>query len=280
MAGKFEVIVGLVDKADKGAGVTNSGALLVDQFNTDKSGFSLVNQGAQTGVTVIAAVTSVVQLTTGFVPLLNMHTNAVAGTMMFLKITAQYKSDQEFNQGDVVSLVGNVAGVAAGVTLLVAGAGLATTGFVAVGVVTSLYSVVSSDAINKLFNVTVLPIWDKYFKSAPDATFPAYWIAPDLKLVPLTQIIASYADRIAANHWDPATHAVTLSSVTRDEYGSNGSGAAGEVNYGGGGGAPPLVIPTPDYPVGNIDISIESIGGKPVSQDSYGCCTGSQDGYY
>lgn len=278
MTGKVEIIVGLVDKADRGVAGVNATTSLIDQYNTDKSGFALVNQNAQTGVAAIAAVTSIVQLTKGLVPFVNLSTNALAGTMVFLKITAQYKDNQTFDTGDVVSLVGNVAGVAAGFTLLVAGPAAAGV-FAAVGVVATVYGIASSNTLNNLFNSTVLPIWNQYFKATPDALYPERWIAPNLTLVSLADIIALHGNRIAVSHWDPATNAVTISSVLRDDAESAGAGHGGGIIYGGGAVSPPVTVPIPDYPIGTIDISIESINGVST-QDNYGCCSGSQDGYY
>ena len=114
MSGKVELFVGYVDKGVvAGAGGTS----VVDQFDSDKSGFALVNQGAQTAA-VIAGVTSIVKLTDGFVPFLNIATHTLAGTITFLKISAEYKTNQTFQDGDVINLVGNVAGVLGGMTLL------------------------------------------------------------------------------------------------------------------------------------------------------------------
>ncbi|MGF6591609.1 hypothetical protein [Pseudomonas sp. 2835] len=48
MTGKVEIIVGLVDKADRGVAGVNATTSLIDQYNTDKSGFALVNENAQT----------------------------------------------------------------------------------------------------------------------------------------------------------------------------------------------------------------------------------------
>ncbi|WP_422417109.1 hypothetical protein [Pseudomonas sp. GZD-222] len=275
MAGKVEIFVGLVGKADKNVGIANAGTSVIDQYTTDKKGFELVNQSAQTGVSVVATVTSIVQLTKGFVPFLNIQTNALAGTMMFLKITAEYKGNTKFKTGDAVSLVGNVAGIAAGITLLVAGPGLAASAFVAAGVVTSLYGIFTSEAVTNFFNSTVLPVWNQNFKNKPSATYPDYWVAPDLKLVPLAEIIARYGNQVAVSHWDPRVNTVKVSRGLR------GGGASGSVpggSYAGGSVMPPLVIPRPERPSENIDIFIESINGQP--QDGYGCCSGSQDGYH
>jgi len=276
MAGKVEIIVGLVEKADKHVGYASAGTSLIDQYNTDKKGFELVNQSTQSGAAAVATVTSIVQLTKGFVPFLNVQTNAVAGTVVFLKITADYKRGQ-FNAGDVVSLVGNVAGVAAGFTFLVAGA-TAASGFVAVAVVASLAGIVTSEAMKNLLNSTVLPVWNNYFKDKPSATYPDYWVAPDLKLVPLSEIIARYGKKIAVNHWDPRTQTVKLSSAVGVSTVPSGAGQGGGGRFGGGVVFPPSTNPTP-RPLDEIEIFIESINGKPV-QDSYGCVSGSQDGYH
>lgn len=279
MTGKVEIIVGLVDKADKSATGLNAATSLVDLYNTDKGGFVLVNQSAQTGVAVVAAVTSIVQLTKGLVPFVNLSTNTVAGTMVFLKITAEYRQEGTFKTSDVVSLVGNVAGVVAGFTLL-AGAAPAASLFAAVGIGASVYGIVTSGALKKLFDSTILPVWNQYFKTTPEAVYLEHWVAPDLTLVTLADIIALHGNRIAVNHWDPTTNEVTLSSTSLggDELYGPGQGSSGVV-YGGGGVTPPLVTPQPEYPIGRVDISIESINGVST-QDSYGCCTGSQDGYY
>lgn len=279
MAGKFDVIVGVVDKASDGVGHVNAGASLVDQFNTDKSGFSLVSQSAQTGIAVTAAVTSVVELTKGFVPFLSIPTNTLAGTIVFLKISAEYKSDGTFQLGDVVSLIGNVAGVAAGITLLTAGAGVAAAGFVAVGVSASLYSVVTSNAASNLFNSMLGPVIDRYFKSTPDARYPDYWLAPDLQLVPFEQITGIYSGNVAVAHWTPGSDSVSLSRAQfiPDPEPGAGAGAGGGVYYGGG-GTIPQIIQLPEGPIARVDIGPLEFPGS--SQDGYGCCSGSQDGYF
>ena len=47
MARTIEIILGYVDKP---VGAAAAGASLVDQYNSDKTGFALVNQSAQTGL--------------------------------------------------------------------------------------------------------------------------------------------------------------------------------------------------------------------------------------
>lgn len=278
MAGKIEIIVGLVDKTDKGVGGTYASTSLIDQYHTNKNGFELVSQSSQTGVAVVAAVTSIVQLTKGFVPFLNVQTNAVAGTMVFLKITAQYKEKGTFDEGDLVSLVGNVTGVVAGITLLV-GSGSAASVFIAAGVGASVYGIVKSQAMSNLFNSMVLPIWNQYFRDTPNVSYQDYWVAPDLKLVPLAEIIATYRNQIAVSHWDPRVDSVTLSSGSYHDDVTSDTGLGGDVIQGGGIPFPPLTIPKPERPIENIEISIESINGQST-QDGYGCVSGTQDGYH
>ncbi|WP_323115184.1 hypothetical protein [Pseudomonas guariconensis] len=77
--------------------------------NSDKQGFALVNQSAQTGAAV-ANVTSIVKLTAGLTPFLNLQTNTFAATIVLLKITAKYREDKGFDTGEVISLVGNLVG--------------------------------------------------------------------------------------------------------------------------------------------------------------------------
>ncbi|WP_428626265.1 hypothetical protein [Pseudomonas kermanshahensis] len=69
---------------------------------------------------------------------------------MLLKITAQYRTDQTFENGDVLSLVVNVAGIVGGITLL-AGAGSVAGVFTAVGVGANALGMLNSDVANNLY---------------------------------------------------------------------------------------------------------------------------------
>lgn len=278
MAGKIDIIVGVVDKTSNGVGQINAGTSLVDQYNTDKTGFSLVNQSAQTGVAVIAAVTSVVELTKGMVPFLSIPTNTLAGTVTFLKISAEYKATQTFQSGDVISLVGNVVGVAAGFTLLAAGAGAASTILVGAGVVATLAGVVQSDALKNLYTSLVAPVVERYFNNTPSAVYPEHWLAPDLQLVPFDMITGVYSGNVAAVHWSPASNSVSLSRSQFIEDPETGAGGSGGGVYYGGGGTVPVIIRLPEGPVARVDIGPLEFPG--LNQDSYGCCSGSQDGYF
>ena len=114
MAGKAVMFVGVVND-----GVTvGSGATAVsDQFIVNGTGMVLLNQTAQTGA-VIASVTSVTKLAGPYVPIVSMPANIVAGTITFLKIGIDVRDGAKIEAGDILSLVGNVAGVIAKMAVL------------------------------------------------------------------------------------------------------------------------------------------------------------------
>ncbi|WP_194792507.1 hypothetical protein, partial [Pseudomonas sp. UFMG81] len=212
MAGKVSVIVGVVERVNEGVGHANAGTSLVDQFNTDKTGYSLVSQNVQTGVAVTASVTSIVTLTQGAVPFLNISTNLLAGTVTFLKISADYKKNEKFERGDVISLIGNVVGVAAGFTLLAVGSSALATAFVAVGATAGLIGILNSDAVRSLYSNFVGPVIDRYFGSTQDAAYPQHWLAPDLQLVPFDMITGAYSGKSAAVYWNPVDDSISIGS--------------------------------------------------------------------
>lgn len=299
MAGKVDVIVGVVDRVGTGVGHANAGTSLVDQFNTDKTGFSLVSQSLQTGATVTASVTSIVALTQGMVPFLSIPTNMLAGTVTFLKISADYKRDEEFQLGDVLSLVGNVVGVAAGFTLLAVGSSLTASLFIAAGAAVGLIGVFSSGAVKDLYNNLAGPVIERYLKNAHDSAYSGHWLAPDLQLVPFDMITGVYSGKVAAVHWSSANDSVTVSSsefaiapapkpVPKPKPApapapipvpspSPGAGAGQAVTYGGG-GTRPIVVPLPEGPIARIDIG--PLESPTARQDSYGCISSTQDGYH
>lgn len=267
MAGTVELIVGYVDKA---AGTGAAGTSLIDQYNSDKEGFALVNQSTQT-VATVAGVTSMVKLTAGFTPFLSVTTNTLAATTVFVKITAEYRTEQPFNTGDVISLVGNVAGVVGGIALL-AGFGPAAALFTAVGIGANVSGIITSDVRNNLYQSLVKPVWEQYFSANPQASYSDYWVAPDLKLATLAELGAYYADRIATSHWDPATGAVSLSSDSRSVYdeGAAAGGGGGGYVEGGSSGTAPVVYP--DLPDAWIDIGpieIVNPGDVYLGSDQY-----------
>lgn len=162
--------------------------------------------------------------------------------------------------------------------LAVVGAGAASSVLVGAGAVLSLVGIINSDAVKNLYNRLAAQVIDRYFKNTPDAAYPEHWLAPDLQLVPFDMITSVYSGNVAAVHWTLSSNSVTASRAQfvedPDSGASAGSGAG--VWYGGG-GTVPVIITLPDGPVARIDIGLLEF---PVpSQDSYGCCSGSQDGY-
>ncbi|MBF8774409.1 hypothetical protein [Pseudomonas fulva] len=266
MAKTFQIILGYVEKPVGGGAASTA---LVDQYNSNQAGFSLVNQSAQTGAAV-AGVTSIVKLTAGFTPMLNIKTNTLAATTVFLKITAQYRTDQTFNKDDVVSLVGNISGVVGSIAFL-AGGGAVAVGFTAVGVATNVMSIVSAEAAANLFHSLVLPIWQKHFVEHADGTYPGYWVAPNLNLATLSEISAIYADSIAVSHWDPETNDVRTNGGSLHHYYSVGGGGVGYVENGSTGSVP-LVFPLPVSPGWRVDIGplqVINPGGFSGGLDRY-----------
>ena len=107
MAGKTEIIIGVInDGATVGSGAT----AISDQFIMNSQGMELVSQTAQTGA-VIASITSVTKLAGPYVPIISMPGNIIAGTITFLKVGVDVREGREISPGDVLSLVGNVAGI-------------------------------------------------------------------------------------------------------------------------------------------------------------------------
>ncbi|MDD2150858.1 hypothetical protein NPS52_09440 [Pseudomonas putida] len=107
MSTRAELIVAVIDKTAKPVNNAGAAAAIHDQFNSDKTGFSLVIQAAQT-TTAIASVISITHFAVGAVPFINIVTNTLSGTVTFLKIAADFKEGAEIKRGDVISLAGNV----------------------------------------------------------------------------------------------------------------------------------------------------------------------------
>ncbi|MGY3172978.1 hypothetical protein ACVWYU_002373 [Pseudomonas sp. TE12234] len=63
--------------------------------------------------------TSVTKLAGPYVPIVSIPANMVAGTITFLKIGVDVRDCKGFSYGDVISLIGNVAGVIAVFAVLV-----------------------------------------------------------------------------------------------------------------------------------------------------------------
>lgn len=266
MARTTQIILGYVENPVGGGAAATA---LMDQYNSDKSGFALVNQSAQTGAAV-AGVTSIVKLTAGFTPMLNIKTNTLAATTVFLKITAQYRTDQTFAKDDVLSLVGNISGVVGSIAFL-AGGGPVAVGFTALGIATNVMGIVSSEVAGKLYQSLIFPVWQKHFAENADAAYPDYWVAPDLSLASLADISAVYVDRIAVSQWDPDSNEVKIDGGSFQLYHSVGGGGEGYIENGSSGNVP-IVFPLPESPGWSIDIGPVQVinpGGFSSGLDKY-----------
>lgn len=79
-----------------------------------------------------------------------MPANIVAGIITFLKIGIDFRDGAEIKTGDIVSLVGNVAGVIATVAILGGAAPALVAGLGVVTIIAGLYSIVESDTFKNI----------------------------------------------------------------------------------------------------------------------------------
>jgi hypothetical protein len=205
---KFEMIVAFVNP--KVSDVAASAAL-IDQFNSNEEGFALVNQSAQTAASV-ANVVSITAITAGFIPFVSINANVFAGTLTFLKISADLKAGKPLSPGDAFALLGNVAGIVAG-GLILAGTAIGVGAVGGIAIFAGVGSIVNTAVAKSVFEKFIQPLWDKYFKDTPEATYSDHWVSPDLQLLPRARIISDHNGRIAEIVWDPATNALSLSST-------------------------------------------------------------------
>ena len=274
MAGKAEMIVGVLnDGVTVGAGA----AAVADQFIVNSDGMVLLNQSAQTGA-VVASVTSVTRLAGPYVPIISMPANIVAGTITFLKIGIDVREGEGISDGDVVSLVGNVAGVIGTMTVL-AGASAGLVGvFAWVSVSAGLYSIRKSQSVEKIIKSA-----RDFFVNNPSDNYLDYVCAPDMRIVDRNTIRMAYANMMLSCNWKSDTGELLPSSVVvPDEPGKRGGGGGGSGFITGTYSPPGPTIPSPAPPphdVANVGISIIVAGKTYDAGDQYGCCTGTSDGY-
>ena len=274
MAGKAEIIVGVLnDGVTVGAGA----AAVADQFIVNSDGMVLLNQSAQAGA-VVASVTSVTKLAGPYVPIISMPANIVAGTITFLKIGIDVREGEGISDGDVVSLVGNVAGVIGTMTVL-AGASAGLVGFFTlVSVSAGLYSIRESQSVDKIIKSA-----RDFFVNNPSDNYLDYVCAPDMRIVDRNTIRMAYANMMLSCNWKSDTGELLPSSVVvPDEPDKRGGGGGGSGIIRGTYSPPGPTIPSPAPPphdVANVGISIIVAGKTYDAGDQYGCCTGTSDGY-
>lgn len=268
MAGKAEIILGVIND---GVSIGSSATAVADQFVTNQSGMVLLNQSAQTGA-VIASVTSVTKLAGPYVPIINMPANIVAGTITFMKIGVDIRDGAEFNKGDMVSLVGNIAGVIGTMAVLV-GAGPGLVGVLTIiSIGAGLYSIKNAELVEN-----IIISGSKFFRTRPSSNYLDYLCAPDMKIVDRNTLRMGYANRMLSCNWISATGELLPSSVFfPDENNPGGGRSAGGIAFGG---APGPIVTVPPRGVANVGISIIVGGNTYDAGDQYGCCTGTSDGY-
>lgn len=204
MSTKIEIFAAHIGKG-------TAATALTDQFNTNKTGFNLINQCAQT-VATVTSISSITAVTPGFMPFVSGTAHVFAGTTTFLKIIADSQTEEGFKPGDLLTLTGNVAGVIGSVILL-GGLSVGATPLAIAAILIGGASILTSDVARNFLENVIIPFWEKNFKDTPDASYTDHWIAPDLKLASLAEIQASYENKIGMVVWDPATDEVTVASV-------------------------------------------------------------------
>ncbi|WP_459205097.1 hypothetical protein ACSMEV_10325 [Pseudomonas sp. MLB6B] len=295
MSNKFEIFVAIVNKVEKPGFQAGAAAAIHDQFKIDNQGFSLVVQGSQTAG-AIAAVLAVEEMTHGAVPFINIATNTLAGSVTFLKIVAEYKSDKKLNHGDIVSLVGNVAGIVAGFVVL-AGFPAAATAFTAIALGATLFGAYKSQLAQDI-NEKIKPLFEMLVKNDIAQEPPESFIAPDLTIKDVPSINQLFAGRVLAFTWHPASDEIKIEHLplypliypipANPTYFLEPASPPENYNT-------PAITPLPPHPNGGatVTIGIESINGTPPAgppptitvpignqQDQYVCSSGgTQDSY-
>ena len=274
MAGRAEIIIGVInDGATVGSGAT----AIADQFIVNKQGMELVSQTAQTGA-VIANIASVTKLAGPYVPIISMPGNTIAGTITFLKVGVDIREGRKISSGDVLSLVGNVAGIIATFTVLVGTGSTLVAVAVAVSAVAGLLSIIGSETFDRVVRSA-----GDFFGNNPSDNYLDYVCAPDMRIVDRNTIRMAYANMMLPCNWMSDTGELLPSSVVvPDEPDKRGGGGGGSGFISGTYSPPGPTIPSPAPPphdVANVGISIIVAGKTYDAGDQYGCCTGTSDGY-
>lgn len=274
MAGRAEIIIGVInDGATVGSGAT----AIADQFIVNKQGMELVSQTAQTGA-VIASIASVTTLAGPYVPIISMPGNTIAGTITFLKVGVDIREGRKISSGDVLSLVGNVAGIIATFTVLVGTGSTLVAVAVAVSAVAGLLSIIGSETFDRVVRSA-----GDFFGNNPSDNYLDYVCAPDMRIVDRNTIRMAYANMMLSCNWMSDTGELLPSSVVvPDEPDKRGGGGGGSGFISGTYSPPGPTISSPAPPphdVANVGISIIVAGKTYDAGDQYGCCTGTSDGY-
>lgn len=297
----------MAENADEVLAHGNNANTILDAYNSDPKGFYLINQNGQ----IVASVVSIIKATGGFVPFLNITTNAFAGTLTFLKITIDVKEGREISRGDAVSLAGNVVGVLAALTVLSTAPSVAAAALSA-SIVASAAGIIYSGPVQQLLQSTgqaiyssiVRPIWNRYFEHSPSAHYPELWIAPNRSLASPEEIKKSHHGKVLAIKINGNTGEVTdvYMDIETGEISSTLSPPPEDYPPLGGSGfrLPSEIADRINFPntppIGRVTVG-EIVSSHPVEdkkdsteetseEDSYDCCdtyhngTSASDGYY
>jgi len=265
VAGKAEIFVGVVnDGVTVGSGAT----AVADQFLVNGNGMVVLNQAAQTGA-ILASVTSVTKLAGPYVPIVSMPANITAGTITLLKIGVDIRDGAKFDLNDVVSLVGNVAGVIATMAVLMVSSEVIVVSL-SISAVAGGYSIYQSQVVKNIIKNAAA-----FFEGDALDNYIDYVWAPDMKFVHKDILGASYNSQMLSLNWSPETGELVPSSVSTISE-SNGGGGFVPPTKPVLPSPPPEIVPT--VTIGPLDFG-NGNAGKDDTGDEYGCCTGGSDGY-
>jgi len=179
-------IVGLTElNAVAGAGSIASN--LQDAVKNGDDTFSLINSMSQVAATV-----------TSIVPVLrpiNIQTNTLAATTSFSKIMVNWHDNKQVKAGDVLNLVGNLAGFVGTVAFFAVGAGPVALWAGGLGLLASATSTLwnSHQTMRDDF---AKPLYDNLWSENPEADYSSFYVAPDGSLADRQTIKNDYGNQV------------------------------------------------------------------------------------
>lgn len=213
MPTRTEMVVTVAEKAVNSSSAADT---LITAHNERQENFVLVNSIGQ----VLASVVSLAKI---LAPV-TMQFNTFAGAVTFLKIVVDINNTGDFQTGDVLTLVGNVAGFVATVTVLAGAAPVWTTVASAVAISATGAAIYNGTNFSKLAAWTNNMV-DTYWPTAP---------------IPTT------TDDI---HLDSNGNWRSYDEITSDPNGAFGAIRMTASNWGSGGSIIPIPPPDREPPI-------------------------------
>lgn len=136
---RTQVIVGFTEQTTNGMTLANG---IYDTVHNSNDSFVLVNNAGQ----VVATVAS-------FIPMLRPVTiqfNTLALTLTFSRVLLDFQNNRLPSAGDMLTMVGNAAGIVATFTFLVGASPVLTTVATAVGIAAGIGALLTSDNVAQL----------------------------------------------------------------------------------------------------------------------------------